>query len=267
MSEFTQPNDFRDESRALYALIKDLSDEDLLAPTAFKGWTINDVITHLHTWNWAADKSLSAPDQFDAFLKDVMGSVNGGLRGFEEKWIGDLKGRALVSSWVEYFEPMAERFAAADPKARLKWAGPDMSARSSITARLMETWAHGQEVYDTLGVVRQDGDRIQNIAILGLNTFGFNFKINKLDVPDEKPYLKLTAPSGAVWEWGDASNENKIEGAATQFCQVVTQTRNVADTDLNVSGPVATQWMAIAQCFAGPPETPPAPGVRHTVQK
>jgi len=36
---------------------------------------------------------------------------------------------------------------------RVKWIGVDMSARSCLTARLMETWAHGQEIYDILGVV------------------------------------------------------------------------------------------------------------------
>ena len=54
----------------------------------------------------------------------------------------------------------------------------------------------------------------------------------------------------------------RVEGAAVDFCKVVTQTRNVADTALRVSGPVAADWMTIVQCFAGPPEDPPAPGTR-----
>ena len=82
--------------------------------------------------------------------------------------------------------------------------------------------------------------------------------------PGAMPYVKLTAPSGAIWEWNDPANPDRVEGAATEFCQVVTQTRNIADTALKVTGPVATRWMEIAQCFAGPPETPPAKGVRHT---
>ena len=31
------------------------------------------------------------------------------------------------------------------------WYGPSMSARSFVTARLMETWAHGMDVADALG--------------------------------------------------------------------------------------------------------------------
>ena len=137
-----------------------------------------------------------------------------------------------------------------------------MSARSSITARLMETWAHGQAVYDMLGVERVNADRIRNIAVLGINTFGWTFATHKQPLPAIAPHVRLTAPSGAIWTWNEPSETDLIEGSATEFCQVVTQVRNIADTRLKVVGEAATRWMAIAQCFAGPPETPPAPGTR-----
>jgi len=78
------------------------------------------------------------------------------------------------------------------------------------------------------------------------------------------PHLALTAPSGQVWTYGEPSETERIDGRADEFCQVVTQTRNVADTALRVTGPVARDWMSKAQCFAGGPETPPAPGTRRT---
>jgi uncharacterized protein (TIGR03084 family) len=139
-----------------------------------------------------------------------------------------------------------------------------MSVRSSITARLMETWAHGQEVYDELGVVRVNGDRIRNIVVLGNNTYGWTFAVRGEQAPQPVPHLVLQAPSGEIWTYNEPSAEERIEGSAEAFCQVVTQVRNVADTDLVVRGPNAAQWMQKAQCFAGPPETPPAPGVRGT---
>ena len=160
---------------------------------------------------------------------------------------------------------MSERFYNANPKARVPWAGPDMSVRSSITARVMETWAHGQEVFDLLGVVRNNTDRIKNVVVLGLNTFLWAFSLHGLDAPDSMPYLRLMAPSGEQWEWGDVSTDNLIEGSAEEFCQVVTQVRNIRDTRLNVIGDTANQWMAIAQCFVGPPEQPPAVGTRFTL--
>jgi len=257
--------DFKEESDALYALLKDLDDADFATPTQFKGWTLNNVLEHLHMWNWAANESHADEANFIAFLEDVMSSVaSGGMRAYEGKWIGDLSGRALLDAWHSFYTDMGTRFSEIDPKKRLKWAGPDMSARSSISARLMETWAHGQEVYDHLGVTRQDADRIRAIAVLGTNTFGWTYATRQETPPGPMPYVKLDAPSGAVWTFGEESDSERVEGSASEFCQVVTQVRNIKDTQLAVTGAVATDWMSKAQCFAGGPETPPAPGTRFT---
>jgi uncharacterized protein (TIGR03084 family) len=261
---FDQPNDFRAESDALYALIKDLPEERLLEPTQFKGWTIRDVIGHLHIWNQAADMSLNDEAAFNAFFERVGAFVaTGGLRGFENAELEGISGRDLVKRWHDFYPGVADRFLDADPKQRVVWAGPSMSARSSITARLMETWAHGQEVYDTLGVERKNADRIKNIAVLGVNTFGWTHMVNKLPVPENVPYVKLTLPSGELLEFNEPDPDNMVEGTATEFCQVVTQVRNIADTQIKTTGDVAAKWMAIAQCFAGQAETPPAPGTRR----
>jgi len=139
-----------------------------------------------------------------------------------------------------------------------------MSARSSITARQMETWAHGQAIADELGIVRAEDDRIRNIVVLGVNTFGWSFTVRGATVPEAKPALSLTAPSGETWEYGDADSSERITGKAHEFAQVVTQTRNIQDTGLTVEGKIAGEWMRNAQCFAGAAASPPLPGERHT---
>ncbi|MCF6263818.1 MAG: TIGR03084 family metal-binding protein [Xanthomonadales bacterium] len=263
---FPQPGDFKDESEALYALINNAPGDIMARTTGFKGWRVEHIIGHLHMWNWAADLSLHDRGVFTKFYLKAGPAVQAkGLRAFEDKWLDGLSGRELLETWREFYLKMAERFAEADPKFRVKWGGPEMSVRSSITARLMETWAHGLAVYDVLGTVRQDHERIKNIAVLGVNTFGWTFINRKLDIPKQTPYVRLTSPSGAVWEWSDPDNGNCVQGDASEFCQVVTQTRNIADTNLQVSGDAALKWMEIAQCFAGPPEDQPAPGTRHCV--
>ena len=260
---FEQPADFLAESDALHALLERLPDADFDRPTRFKQWTINHVLAHLHLGNWAALETVINEPGYLAFRAERKATVPPmPMREFEKRWAGGLQGRALLAAWRELYPQVARTFQATDPKRRLKWAGPDMSARSSISARLMETWAHGQAVYDLLGVERQDGDRIRNIVVLGINTFGWTFTVHEQPVPERMPQVRLTAPSGALWTFGDASESECIEGQATEFCQMVTQVRNVADTSLRVTGPVASHWMRIAQAFAGPPETPPAPGTR-----
>ncbi|HZP46358.1 MAG TPA: TIGR03084 family metal-binding protein [Candidatus Binataceae bacterium] len=258
-----QAQDFRDESDALYALLEPLDDAQWRRPTQFKGWTANDIVAHLHWGNFAADLALRDAAAFGELARRIMaGRHAGSASRVAEAGSEGLSGRALLARWREYYGPMAERFADADPRRRVPWFGPDMSVRSSITARLMETWAHAQALYDLLGKTREDTDRIKNIAVLGINTFGWTFANRGLPVPADKPHVRLTAPSGALWEWGAADSANLIEGLAVEFCQVVAQTRNVADTGLRVVGATAAQWMAIAQCFAGPPHDPPAPGTR-----
>ena len=260
-----QAQDFLDESNALHALVADLSDVELERPTAFKSWTTNDIVRHLHVWNRAAYLSLTDGDAFQHFFAQVSDAIAGGsMRDFERRYLEGLGGGQMIETWRAFFVETAERFADADPSMRVAWAGPSMSARSSITARLMETWAHGQAVYDARGLVRENTDRIGNIAILGVNTYGWTFQVNGEKPPEPKPFVRLTAPSGASWTYGDDSDVERVEGSAEQFCQVVTQTRNVADTGLHVVGPNATAWMAKAQCFAGAPETPPPPGARRT---
>ncbi len=263
VAQMQQAYDFRTESDALHALVASLSDSELTQKTAFKDWTINDVIGHLHIWNIAADLSLRDEDAFKAFFAQVAGSFQkGSLKEFEREYLGHLTGQALVAQWHADYSHVAKNFADADSKARVVWAGPSMSARSSITARLMETWAHGQEIYDVLGLKRQNGDHIRNIVVLGVNTFGWTYKNRREDVPEQMPHLVLTAPSGAIWTAGEKSGAERIAGLAEEFCQVVTQTRNIADTDLQVTGNVANDWMQKAQCFAGTPVLPPAPGTR-----
>lgn len=257
-----QAADFRSESEALYQLLDGVDAATYDEPTLFKSWTINAVLQHLCFWNQMA--GLQVTDEAELVRRmSVIGEHPGGMRGAEQDYFSGVTGPELRDVWYNDMQATADIFAEADPKQRLKWAGPDMSARSSITARLMETWAHGQAVYDYLGVDRVNEDRIRNIVVLGVNTFGWTYKTRGQTPPGPMPYLRLTAPSGAIWTYGDFSPQSVIEGPAEAFCQTVTQTRNVADTALQVTGAVAQDWMEKAQCFAGAPETPPAPGVRR----
>jgi uncharacterized protein (TIGR03084 family) len=260
-----QADDFLEESRALAAIVDPLDDAQLKQVTQFKNWTVEDVIGHLYMFTKAATLTLQDAGAFQAFFRPIAADLQKGksLLETQHEWLDDTGGRALVALWREGFEEAANAYSKADPKARLAWVGPDMSARSCITARQMETWAHGQEVFDRLGVERVDTDRIRNIAHLGINTYGWTFVNRKMEVPEPMPHVRLAAPSGAVWEWNDRQDDNMVSGSATEFCQVVTQTRNVADTSIQTAGEAARLWMENAQCFAGPPHPPPAPGSRH----
>lgn len=261
---YQEATDFLEESRALAAILKDADDSVFDKVTLFKDWTINDVIGHLHLWNKAAYLTLVEPDAFQSYIQKAMGHLmGGGTHVTLNSEMLDVTGRALYNEWVQYFEDLAAEYGKRDAQTRVKWAGPDMSAANKIVARQMETWAHGQEVYDVLGLKRENADRIKNICFIGIQTYGFCHKIRNIEPPKPKPFIKLTAPSGDIWIWNDPQDDNAIIGDADQFAQVVTQTRNIADVSLDVIGDIANNWMQIAQCFAGAPEDPPKAGSRH----
>ncbi len=266
--QMQQAEDFRAESLTLAAILEDLPEAEFHRPTLFKNWTIDHVLGHLHLFNIAAETSLKGPEVFAKFIDPIVTEMQKGtsILDCQFPWLDGLSGRALFEAWCQGAEACADAFAQVDPKDRVKWVGPDMSALSSITARQMETWAHGQAVFDLLGMQRIDQDRIRNIAHLGTATFGWTFLNRKEEVPSPAPHVELTGPSGAVWHWNAPQKDNVVRGLAVEFAQVVTQTRNIADTTLQVTGDVARHWMEQAQCFAGPPVSPPAKGQRFRAQ-
>lgn len=262
-----QASDFLEENRVLQALLEQTPVDQLETVTQFKDWTIEDVLGHLHFWNRAALLSLTDPDAFQAMFEPLAEHLmaGGALKPYEREVLSDCRGDDLVHAWREGFERTASAFSSADPAQRVAWAGPSMSARSSISARQMETWAHGQEVFDILGVEREETDRIRNVVVLGVNTFKWTFAVRGETPPEPQPEVRLISPAGHAWQFGEPQVDNYVAGSAVEFAQVVTQTRNIADTSLEVVGAPATVWMANAQCFAGAANPPPAPGSRHRV--
>ncbi|MEM6744667.1 MAG: maleylpyruvate isomerase N-terminal domain-containing protein, partial [Pseudomonadota bacterium] len=163
-----QAQDFLEETEALAALLEDLEESRWAFATQFKGWTINDVIAHLRFWTRGVDLALTEPERFAELAEAVSkGLVSGNLREVETGILADLTGRALFDAWLGEAMSVAARWRDVDPKTRVPWVnGLAMSARSAMTARQMETWAHGHEIFDRLGAVREETDRIRNIVVL-----------------------------------------------------------------------------------------------------
>ena len=130
-----QAEDFRGESIALFELLGAADPACFNEPTQFKDWSINTVLQHLHFWNQMAAFQLTDEAELAATLNHIS-AFEGGMRAYEAAHFQGLAGADLLSVWRDGVDKTADLFAACDPKARLKWAGPDMSARSSITCLL-----------------------------------------------------------------------------------------------------------------------------------
>lgn len=257
-------SDLRAEYDELAGLVAGFTPAQWAVPTGFFHWTPWDEIAHLMYFDQASMQALTNPQGFAVHARDLMEGMARGeqMSALCRQLFGHLDGAALTAQWQPVHRELAQRLSALDPKDRLPWYGPSMSARSFATARLMECWAHGQDVWDAIGRRRPVHARLKHIAHLGVSTFGWSFVVHGQQPPATPPFVDLEGPGGERWTWGEPGGDS-IRGPAQDFCLVVTQRRNVLDTALEVDGPTATAWMAIAQCFAGEPATGPAPGVRR----
>ncbi|OLL96341.1 hypothetical protein Ae406Ps2_5949c [Pseudonocardia sp. Ae406_Ps2] len=245
-------DDLEAESRVVAAMIADLDDAGFSAPTPAAGWTIRDQLTHLAYFDETATQAVVDPEAFrrDAAVLTAEGP------SFPDRIAAEhasLPADEVRAWFARARAALVDAFRDAAPKARLPWYGPDMSALSCVTARLMETWAHGQDVADTLGYRREPTDRLRHVAHLGVQTFGFTYLNNGRKIPTTPVRVELAAPSGDTWTWGPEDATDRVTGSALGFCLTVTQRRHPSDTDLQVSGPVAAEWISIAQAFANPP--------------
>jgi uncharacterized protein (TIGR03084 family) len=227
------------------------TDVDLALATPAEGWTVGDTIAHLWFFDREATTALVDEEAFAAVLKEAVENSD----GYMARTLGEGKalGDELPAVWRQTRSDLLAALRAADPASKVPWFGPPMSPASFATARLMEYWAHGQDVADAVGVSRTPTDRLRHICHLGVRTRGFSYAVRGKSAPDADVFVSLTAPGGDAWTWGDVSAADRVDGTAHDFCLVVTQRRLVADTALEVTGPAATEWMSIAQAFAGGP--------------
>lgn len=249
--------DLEAEGDALDRVVRDLPPEVWRTPTPAPGWSIAHQIAHLAWTDSMALLAATDDAEFKAALDRAMTRLDGYIDRAAERGAARPD---LLAHWRERRAALAGALAAVPDGTRLPWFGPPMSATSMATARLMETWAHGQDVADALGVHREPTARLRNIAHIGVRARDFAYRVNGR-TPPERPFrVELTGPAGEVWTWGPADAGQRVTGPALDFCLLVTQRRHRADLAVTAEGPDADAWLGIAQAFAGPPGAGRAPG-------
>lgn len=250
--------DLSDEHRDLDAMVAGLDDAAWEMETPAEGWNIRDQVGHLAFFDEQAGLALRDGAAFAAALAEIAADV----RAYMDRSVR--KGRALGNDgvlewWRTARHDMLEAGRSVDPNVRIPWFGPPMSPASFFSARIMETWAHAQDVADTLGVARAVAPRIRNVAHLCVLSRSHSYAINDLDAPDKEVRVELDGPDGETWTWGENAAD-RVAGPVEDFCLVVTQRRHPSDTRLIIEGDEAQRWMAVAQAFAGPPGSGRKPG-------
>lgn len=255
--------DLAAEQAALDALVAYLSPDGWLTETPSAGWTVADQIGHLAYFDEAGTLAMNDPDAFVARVADALGAIGRGEDpiALAVEQLRTLAPDDLLARWRDARTDLLGAAGDLPAGMRVPWYGPSMGAVSFLTARLMETWAHGEDVAEALGERRVPTDRLRHIAQLGVLTRGWSYAVRGAEPADKPVAVRLRGPSGAAWHWDEGADE-WVDGDALDFCLVVTQRRHVADTGLVVHGDAAAGWMRIAQAFAGAPTDGPPPGVR-----
>lgn len=244
--------DLRAESADLDALVAPLADDRWAEPTPAPGWTIAHQIGHL-VWT---DRISVTSITDEAGFAEVLAAAADNPIAFVDDGAAQLAASApadLLGDWRATRARLHAALLSVPDGRKLPWFGPPMSAASMATARLMETWAHGLDIADTLGVVRPATARLRSIAHLGVRTRDYAFAVNNLTPPAGAFLVELRAPDGSTWSWGPPDAAQRVTGSAEHFCFLVTQRRPLRELDVSADGADAARWLEIAQAFAGPP--------------
>lgn len=242
-------SDLEGETGALVGLLEQMGPEQWELVTPSEPWTIADQIGHLAYFDEQAALAIDDPDRFARAVNEASPKLSNVVALHRDR---GRRGAANLDWWREARGELVASASGLDPDQRVAWYGPPMRASSFLVARLMETWAHGTDVADTLGTSLPVTGRLFRVAELGVRTFSWSFANRGLDIPDERVRVALRGPSGIVRVWND-EHDASITGPVEEFCLVVAQRRNLADTHLVLEGGLARRWMEIAQVFAGPP--------------
>ncbi|MFC5183943.1 TIGR03084 family metal-binding protein [Actinomadura harenae] len=240
--------DMADEGASLDALVAPLDAAAWATPTPAEGWTVAHQIAHLTWTEEAALRSATDPRAFLANLpriEDVDLAAADGAR---------LDPAELLDRWRKGLAELGAALAALPPGTRLPWFGPPMAAGSMATARIMETWAHGEDVAEALGVTRAPTRRLRHVAHIAVRARDFAFHNRGLAPPAKEFRVEIIPPDGGdLWTWGPADAAQRVTGPALDFALLATRRRNRADVAVTAEGADAERWLDVVQTFAGPP--------------
>jgi uncharacterized protein (TIGR03084 family) len=252
-------SDLVDEQESLDIVVRDISNDQWRLCTASSGWNVFDQIAHLTYFDERAALALGDPERFLRERDEVFSRA--GREDIDDITLTELRSLApdeLLNRWRAARSSLYDAASALSEDTRVQWYGPSMSAKSFLTARLMETWAHGVDVAGALGVTREPTDRLFHVVRLGVLTRPWSYRVRGEDLPPGLVRVELRGPRGNVWRVGPDDADEVVRGSAEEFCLVVTQRRHVDDTTL-VTGVLGRHWLLRAQAFAGAPSRGPAP--------
>ena len=247
-------DDLAQEAAALDALLVALTDEQWHARTPAEGWDVRDSVAHIAIGDELAFECV-AQRRVPKLMQDGLEAILEGdiaAKAFELRMLGrgrQMQPAAVHRWWREGNSALCEALATVEVDTRLPWGPNRMSPASFITARIMETWAHGLDCFDAVGATPVDTDRLRHVLVISVRALPYAFMINGVEAPSAVR-VEVTSPSGELWTAGPDDAETVIRGSASDWCRVaVHRDRRGERERLEGTGPDAADVIKYVQAY------------------
>ena len=187
--------DLAAESAVLEAMVAGLDDSGWRTPTPAAGWDVATQVAHVAWTDEVATAAATDKEAWDAFVLAAIADPTGYIDA-QALAAGAVEPAALLERWQQARAALEQALRGYPAGQKMPWFGPPMSPTSMATARFMETWAHGLDVADALGIEPERTDRVRHVAHLGVRTRDFAFATHGLEPPGEEFRIELVAPVG-----------------------------------------------------------------------
>jgi uncharacterized protein (TIGR03084 family) len=251
-------DDLAAESLQLDGWVAGLTPDQWGTLTTPEGWTVAHQVAHLHWTDVTSTLAIEDKAAFDALITAALEDPEGYIDQATDELALEPP-ESLLPAWRSGRSDLVEALKSVPEGQRIPWFGPPMSPVSMVTARLMETWAHGHDVAEALGIAVPRTDRAKHVCHIGVRTFAFTHMMRSEEVPEVQPRVELTGPSGELWTWGPENSAERVTGDGWDFALLVTRRRHRSDVNVTADGPAADHWLDIVQAFAGTPGNDPLP--------
>lgn len=249
-------NDLAAESQQLDQWVAGLPASGWATVTTPEGWTVTHQIAHLHWTDTASTLAIQEPDAFGRALKEAAADPAGYVDAQSEA-LALIPAGDLLLLWREGRADLDAALRSVPAGEKIPWFGPPMSPTSMATARIMETWAHGHDIAEAVGIAVRPSARARHVCHIGVRARGYAHLVRGESDPGVEIRVELTGPDGELWTWGPVDAAERVTGSGHDFALLATRRRHLDDTDVRAEGEHAAHWLTIVQAFAGLPGTDP----------
>jgi uncharacterized protein (TIGR03084 family) len=253
------------EGKAIDQLVAGLDPADWAQQTPAPGWTIAHQVAHLASVCRLAQAAAADPEMFKKQAARAAADFDAAVQALLEPYLA-YQPAELLSQWRSDRAAASAALAALPPDQMVPWLARPLPAAILASAGIMELFAHGQDIADTVGARREFTDRIWHLAAFAVRTWDFGYLARGLAPPDEEFRFELTSPTGHLWEFGPEDAAQRVAGPAVDFCLLATRRRHRDDLALVATGTEADRWLDIAQAYRGSPGPGRSPGQFATMR-